>query len=94
VTRAETLRARSLQHNKNNASLRLYMGIAKMELGKWSEARHYLRTPAREMRKDPEPRSLLGVTYVELGDFAGAHAQRDALVKIAAACEGSCVLAN
>ena len=61
-----------------------------MELGKWDEARHYLRTPARELRKDPKPKSLLGVTYARLGDVASANAQRDALLKMAAACNGTC----
>lgn len=87
---AETLLGKSLQFNKNNVSLRLHMGIAKMELGKWDEARHYLRTPAREMRRDPEPKSLLGVTYVKLGDFESAYAQRESLLQMAAACESSC----
>lgn len=90
---AEELLGKSLQYNKNNISLRLHMGIAKMELGKWDEARHYLRTPAREMRRDPEPKSLLGVTYVKLGDFESAFAQRESLLQMAAACQTSCARA-
>ena len=87
---AETLFAKSLRFNKNDLDLRFHMGMVKMELGKWDEARHYLRTPARELRKDPKPKSLLGVTYARLGDVASANAQRDALLKMAAACNGTC----
>ncbi len=87
---AETLFARSLRFNKNDLDLRFHMGVVKMELGKWDEARQYLRTPARELRKDPKPKSLLGVTYARLGDVASANAQRDALLNMAAACAGSC----
>ena len=88
--RAEGLFARSLRFNGNDVSLRLYMGVTKMELGKWDEAKQYLRTPARELRKDPEPKGLLGVTYAKLGDITGAHAQRAALVEMAAACQANC----
>ncbi len=89
-TQAEALFARSLRFNKNDLDLRFHMGLVKMELGKWDEARQYLRAPARELRKDPKPKSLLGVAYARLGDVASANTQRDRLLKMAAACNGTC----
>jgi predicted Zn-dependent protease len=68
------------------------MGVAKMNLGKWDEAKRYLRTAARELRKLPDPKSHLGVTYAKLGDIDGANAQRARLVKMAEACKGTCEL--
>jgi Flp pilus assembly protein TadD len=89
-TRAEEIFADILRYNKNDTTLRYHMGVAKMNLGKWDEAKRYLRTPARELRKDPDPKSLLGVTYARLGDIAGANAQRASLVRMAEACKGAC----
>ena len=91
-TRAEEIFAKSLRYNGNDLTIRFYMGVAKMELGKWDEAKRYLRSPARELRKLPDPKSHLGVTYAKLGDTAAANAQRAKLVKMAEACKGTCKL--
>jgi tetratricopeptide (TPR) repeat protein len=92
-TRAEAIFVKSLRYNANDVTARFYMGVTKMKLEKWDEAKRYLRTPARELRKLPDPKGHLGVTYVKLGDITGANAQRAALVKMADACKGTCKLA-
>jgi Flp pilus assembly protein TadD len=91
-TRAEEIFAETLRYNQNNASVRFYLGVVKMNLGKWDEAKRYLKTAARKLRKLPDPKGHLGVTYAKLGDIAGANAQRARLVKMAEACKGTCKL--
>jgi tetratricopeptide (TPR) repeat protein len=88
--KAEEIFADNLRYNSSNPTLRFYMGVAKMNLGKWDEARGYLKTAARELRKSPDPKSRLGVTYAKLGDVERAQAQRQHLVKMAEACKGTC----
>jgi tetratricopeptide (TPR) repeat protein len=90
--RAEEILARNLRYNKNNDAVRFYLGVAKMNLGKWDEAKRNLKIAARELRKLPDPKGHLGVTYAKLGDIAGANAQRARLVKMAEACKGDCKL--
>jgi tetratricopeptide (TPR) repeat protein len=90
--RAEEIFTRILRYNRNDAAVRFYLGVAKMNLGKWDEAKRYLRTAARTLRKLPDPKSHLGVTYAKLGDIAGANAQRARLVKMAEACKDACEL--
>ncbi len=89
-TQAEEIFAETLRYNSNNVTARFYLGVTKMKLEKWDEAKRYLKTPARELRKLPDPKIHLGVTYAKLGDRAGALAQRASLVKMAEACQGMC----
>lgn len=90
--RAESIFNEGLRYYGNNPRFRFFMGVAKMNLGKWEEARKYLRTAARELRKLPDPKSHLGVTYAKLGDIDSAIAQRARLVEMAEACKGTCKL--
>ncbi len=90
--KAERIFAKTLRYNSGDAAARFYMGVTKMKLEKWDEAKRYLKTPARVLRKAPEPKGHLGVTYAKLGDIAGAKAQRAALVKLAERCSGTCEL--
>ena len=55
------------------------MGVTKVKLEKWDEAKRYLKTPARDLRKLPDPKGYLGVTLAKLGDMKGALAQRASL---------------
>lgn len=90
--RAEAIFDKSLRFYRNDPAFRFYMGVAKMNLGKWDEAKRYLRTAARELPKLPDPKGHLGVTYAKLGDIDAAKAQRAGLVKMAEACKGACEL--
>ncbi|MFT3725085.1 MAG: hypothetical protein QM773_16055 [Hyphomonadaceae bacterium] len=89
-TKAEEIFTKSLLYNKNDVTARFYMGVTKVKLEKWEEAKRYLRTPARELRKVPDPKGYLGVTYAKLGDTEAALAQRASLLKMAEACQGTC----
>jgi tetratricopeptide (TPR) repeat protein len=90
--RAEAIFNEGLRYYGDNPRYRFFMGVTKMNLGKWEEARKYLRTAARELRKLPDPKGHLGVTYVKLGDTEAAIAQRARLVEMAEACKGTCKL--
>jgi tetratricopeptide (TPR) repeat protein len=89
---AEEIFTDVLRYNRNNAAVRFYLGVAKMNLGKWDEAKRYLKIAARELRKLPDPKGHLGVAYAKLGDTAAANAQRARLVKMAEACKSACEL--
>lgn len=89
-TKAEEIFTKSLLFNKNDVTARFYMGVTKVKLEKWEEAKRYLRTPARDLRKVPDPKGYLGVTYAKLGDTEAALAQRASLLKMAEACQGTC----
>lgn len=90
--RAEKLFATVLRGKPNNADANLYAGVAKMNLGKWEDARAHLELAASKIPKHPDPKSRLGVTYAKLGNTDGAYAQRAALVKMADACRAGCRL--
>ncbi len=89
-TKAEEIFAKSLLFDKNDVTARFYMGVTKVKLEKWEEAKRFLRTPARDLRKVPDPKGYLGLTYAKLGDTKAALAQRASLVKMAEACQGVC----
>jgi tetratricopeptide (TPR) repeat protein len=90
--RAEAIFNEGRRYYGNNPRFRFLMGVTKMNLGKWEEARRYLKTAARELRKLPDPKSHLGVTYAKLGDTDSAIAQRNRLLEMAEACKGTCRL--
>jgi TolA-binding protein len=79
-----------LRQNRNHADANFLMGVAKMGLDKWDEAKKYLEIAVRKSPKRPDPRSRLGVTLIKLGDIEGAKQQREELVKLQAACKGGC----
>jgi TolA-binding protein len=91
-TEAEEIFANFLRYKQNSADANFYMGVAKMNLGKWEDAKPYLEIAVRKKPKHPDPKSRLGVTYAKLGDTAGANAQRADLVKMNDACKGACRL--
>ena len=69
----------------------LYLGVARMGLAKWEEAKKPLEIAASE-NSHPDPTSRLGVTYAKLGNVAGAEAQRADLVRMREACKDNCEL--
>jgi TolA-binding protein len=90
---AEAVFADVLLRDQNNADANFYMGVTKMSLGKWEEAKKYLEIAAKKTPKNPDPKSRLGVTYAKLGDTEGANGQRAELAKMSEACKGACKLA-
>jgi tetratricopeptide (TPR) repeat protein len=91
-SRAEKIFARVLRGKPANADANLYVGVAKMNLGKWEDAKEHLEIAARKIPQHPDPKSRLGVTYAKLGNTEGAYAQRAALVEMADACRTGCRL--
>jgi tetratricopeptide (TPR) repeat protein len=87
---AEKIFSNLLRVKPANAEANLYMGVAKMNLGKWEDAKPYLEIAASKKPKLPDPKSRLGVTYAKLGNTAGAAAQRAELVKMAETCKYAC----
>jgi TolA-binding protein len=87
---AEAMFADFLRLRPNSADANFYMGVAKMNLGEWDEAKTHLELAVQKKPKHPDPKSRLGVTYARLGDAAGANAQRAELVKMGAGCKGAC----
>ncbi len=81
-TKAETIFADFLPGRSGHADGNLYMGIAKLNLGKWAEARTYLEVAATKAPRNPNPKIHLGVAYARLGNAQAAADQRAALVKM------------
>ena len=79
---AEAMFADFLVRKAQHAEANLYMGVIKMNLGKWDEARGYLETAATLEPTHPDPRIRLGVTYAKLGDTTAALAQRAELARM------------
>lgn len=69
--RAETAFAKVLKRDADNADANLYMGVARMNLGKWEDAKTNLEIALNGLPTHPDPKSRLGVTYAMLGDTAG-----------------------
>lgn len=86
---AEAMFADFLGRKPENGEANLYMGVVKMNLGKWSEAKPYLEIAAAKEPAHPDPKIRLAVTYVKLGDTTAAIAQRAALVKMRESGKGS-----
>ena len=91
-TEAEEIFGEFLRYNKTNADANFYMGVTKMNLGEWEDAKKTLEIAVKQKPKHPDPKSRLGVTYARLGDVAAANAQRAQLVKMHDACKNTCRL--
>jgi len=93
-TRAEASFTKVLKRDPENAEANLFMGVARMNLGKWEDAKNNLEIARDMLPTHPDPKSRLGVTYSKLGDTAGAYAQRAELVRMAEACGDTCKLSS
>lgn len=91
-TEAEAIFANVLRRKQYNADANFYLGVAKMNLGKWEEAKEPLAIAAKKKPKHPDPKSRLGVTYAKLGDIGAAQAQRAELMKMSNTCKDDCKL--
>jgi len=89
-TVADGLLEDALRHDPKNAHANFLMGVAKMGLEKWSDAKKYLEIAVKKAPKDPDPKSRLAVTLIKLGDIDGAMAQRNELAKMSEKCKGAC----
>jgi Flp pilus assembly protein TadD len=85
---AETSFAKLVSMNPTTSDANYLMGLTKLGLEKWDEARTYLEVAVKSEPKRPEPKARLGVAYVMTGDSASARKQRDELVTMASTCGG------
>lgn len=87
---AEAIFGEVLRENSGHPEANFMMGVAKMSLGKWADAKSNLEIAVKKKPKEPDPKSRLGVTLIKLGDVEGARKQREDLVKLKRACDGAC----
>lgn len=87
---AETALAQALDFKAAPVNTNFLMGLAKIGLEKWDEARPYLEAAVTKEPKRPEPKTRLGLTYVKLDNADGAKLQRDALAALDADCKKTC----
>lgn len=72
------------------ADANFLMGLAKIGLEKWGEAKPYLEAAVAAEPARPEPRTRLGLAQVMLGDGPAAREQREALIQLDIACSKTC----
>lgn len=80
-----------LAKNPTTNDANYLMGVAKLGLRNWTEARQYLEAAVSKEPKRAEPKSRLGVAYVRLNDMDSARKQRADLAGLDAKCGGKCV---
>jgi TolA-binding protein len=66
------------------------MGLAKLGLKNWAEAKQFLEIAVKQEPKRAEPKSRLGVAYVRLNEIDAAKKQREELAAMEKKCKGTC----
>ena len=79
-----------LRGDPANADANFLMGLAQIGLQDWPAAKGYLETATKLDVTRPEPKTRLGLTYVELGDIASAQTVRTDLAALDKACKQTC----
>jgi hypothetical protein len=79
-----------LQDDPNNPDLNFLMGLAEIGLSRWEAAKGHLEVAAALKPQRPEPKTRLGLTYIDLGDIPSAQKMRAELAQLDVACKGSC----
>ena len=87
---AEGIFSDLLRRNPANADANFLMGLTKIGLEKWSEAKGYLEVTVRLDPKRPEAKTRLGLTYIKLADTDSAKKQRAELANMNLVCKGAC----
>lgn len=87
---AEAAFSEVLRRNPSAVGASFLLGLSKIGLEKWDEARTALERAVIDEPDRPEPKTRLGLTYVMLQDAASARRQRDALIMLDSECEGTC----
>jgi hypothetical protein len=79
-----------LKDDPQNPDLNFLMGLAEIGLSRWEAAKGHLQTSVALKPTRPEPKTRLGLTYIDLGDIPSAQKMRAELADLDAACKGSC----
>lgn len=87
---AERIFSDLLSRNPSNPDANFLMGLTKIGLENWAEAKGFLEVAVRQDPKRPEPRTRLGLTYVKLDDMDSARKQRAELANMDRDCKGAC----
>lgn len=85
---AEKAFGKLVLRNPTTSDANYLLGLAKLALSNWAEARQYLEIAIRQEPSRPDPKARLGIAYVKLNDRASAQKQREELAKLAAKCNG------
>lgn len=87
---AEAKAGQLVRRNPTTLDAQFLMGLAKIGLGQWDEARSYLQTAIQKEPKRPEPKTRLGLAYARLNDLDAAKRQRADLATLDASCKNTC----
>jgi hypothetical protein len=79
-----------LRRDPANADANFLMGLAEIGLQDWPAAKGYLEIATKLDVTRPEPKTRLGLTYVELGDIASAQKVRTDLAALDKTCKQTC----
>lgn len=79
-----------LTEDPDNPDLNFLMGLAEIGQSRWQAAKGHLETAVMLKPARPEPKTRLGLTYIDLGDIASAQRMRAQLADLDAACKGAC----
>jgi len=87
---AEAKAGQLVRRNPTTLDANFLMGLAKIGLGKWDEAKTHLQSAVNKEPKRPEPKTRLGLAYIKLNDLDAAKRQRAELANLDAGCKGAC----
>lgn len=79
-----------LARNPTTNDANYLMGLAKLGLRNWADARQYLEAAVKKEPARAEPKSRLGVAYIRLNDMDAANKQRAELAGLDAKCKSKC----
>jgi tetratricopeptide (TPR) repeat protein len=79
-----------LHRNPTTTDANFLMGLAKLGLENWVEAKQFLELAVKQEPGRPEPKARLGLTYVKLNDIDGAMKQRAELASMDGHCKSAC----
>lgn len=87
---AEAAFSEVLRRKPSAVGASFMLGLSKIGLEKWEEAKVALERAVVEEPDRPEPKTRLGLTHIMLQNPEGARQQRDALVMLDVDCGGTC----
>ncbi len=87
---AEAAFSELLRRKPSAVGASFMLGLAKIGLEKWEDARVALERAVIDEPDRPEPKTRLGLTHIMLQNAEGARQQRDALLMLDVDCKGSC----
>ena len=87
---AEAAFSELLRRKPSAVGANFMLGLAKIGLEKWEDAKVALERAVDDEPDRPEPKTRLGLTHIMLQNAEGARQQRDALLMLDVDCKGSC----